>query len=40
MLLRKVRDDVLSATGKRQEPFQYSSLPSEAYYFRPVAAAR
>jgi tetratricopeptide (TPR) repeat protein len=40
MLLRKVRDDVLSATGKRQEPFQYGSLPSEAFYFRPVAAAR
>jgi tetratricopeptide (TPR) repeat protein len=34
MLLRKVRDDVLNATGKRQEPFQYGSLPSEAFYFR------
>ena len=34
LLFRKVRDDVLAATGKRQEPFTYGSLPSEALYFR------
>jgi len=34
VLFRKVRDDVLAATGKRQEPFTYGSLPSEAFYFR------
>ncbi len=34
LLFRKVRDDVLAATGKRQEPFTYGSLPSEAFYFR------
>ena len=26
------RDDVLKATGRRQEPFVYGSLPSEAFY--------
>ena len=34
LLFRKVRDDVLAATGRRQEPFVYSSLPGEAFYFR------
>ena len=34
LLFRKVRDDVLAATGKRQEPFTYGSLPSEPFYFR------
>ena len=34
LLFRKVRDDVLAATGRRQEPFIYGSLPSEAFYFR------
>ncbi|MBI3434689.1 MAG: caspase family protein [Proteobacteria bacterium] len=34
LLFRRVRDDVLAATGKRQEPFTYGSLPSEAFYFR------
>jgi Flp pilus assembly protein TadD len=34
MLMRKVRDDVLDATGRRQEPFVYGSLPSQAFYFR------
>jgi uncharacterized caspase-like protein len=34
LLFRKVRDDVLTATGKRQEPFTYGSLPSEPFYFR------
>ena len=33
-LFRKVRDDVLAATGRRQEPFVYGSLPAEALYFR------
>ncbi|MGL1456366.1 hypothetical protein ACSTIV_00090, partial [Vibrio parahaemolyticus] len=29
-----VRDDVMTATGKRQQPFSYGSLPgSEDYYF-------
>jgi tetratricopeptide (TPR) repeat protein len=34
LLFRKVRDDVLAMTGRRQEPFIYGSLPSEAFYFR------
>jgi uncharacterized caspase-like protein len=34
LLFRKVRDDVLAATSKRQEPFTYGSLPSEPFYFR------
>ncbi len=34
LVFRKVRDEVLSATGKRQEPFTYGSLPSEAFYFK------
>jgi tetratricopeptide (TPR) repeat protein len=34
-LFRKVRDEVLKATGRRQEPFVYGSLPAEAFYFRP-----
>ena len=34
LLFRKVRDDVLALTGRRQEPFIYGSLPSEAFYFR------
>jgi tetratricopeptide (TPR) repeat protein len=34
MLFRRVRDDVLAATQRRQEPFIYGSLPSEPYYFR------
>jgi uncharacterized caspase-like protein len=34
LVFRKVRDDVLAATGKRQEPFTYGSLPSEAFYFK------
>jgi len=29
-----VRDQVLTATGKRQEPFLYGSLPSENLYFK------
>jgi uncharacterized caspase-like protein len=33
MLFRSVRDEVLSATGRQQEPFVYGSLPSESFYF-------
>ena len=33
-LFRRVRDEVLAATGDRQEPFIYSSLPADAFYFR------
>jgi hypothetical protein len=29
-----VRDDVLTATGRRQEPFVYGSLPASEFYFR------
>ncbi len=34
LLFRKVRDDVLAATGRKQEPFTYGSLPSEELFFR------
>jgi len=37
-LFRLVRDDVLTATGRKQEPFVYGSLPGEDFYFAaPVA---
>jgi tetratricopeptide (TPR) repeat protein len=37
-LFRLIRDDVLAATGRRQEPFVYGSLPGEDFYFAaPVA---
>ncbi|MET3843799.1 tetratricopeptide (TPR) repeat protein [Bradyrhizobium sp. OAE829] len=39
MLFRFVRDDVLAATGRQQEPFVYGSLPSEPFYFRRAATA-
>lgn len=39
MLFRFVRDDVLAATGRQQEPFVYGSLPSEPFYFRREATA-
>jgi tetratricopeptide (TPR) repeat protein len=39
MLFRFVRDDVLAATGRQQEPFVYGSLPSEPFYFRIAATA-
>jgi tetratricopeptide (TPR) repeat protein len=32
-LFRLVRDDVLAATGRMQEPFVYGSLPGEDFYF-------
>ena len=34
-LFRLVRDDVLSATDRAQEPFVYGSLPGEDFFFRP-----
>ena len=34
-LFRLVRDDVLKATGQKQEPFVYGSLPGEDLFFRP-----
>ncbi|MBR1247514.1 caspase family protein [Bradyrhizobium sp. AUGA SZCCT0169] len=39
MLFRFVRDDVMAATGRQQEPFVYGSLPSEPFYFRSAATA-
>ncbi len=36
-LFRKIRDDVLSKTGRRQEPFLYGSLSAELLYFRPAS---
>jgi hypothetical protein len=33
MLFRLVRDDVVAATKRRQEPFTYGSLPGEDFYF-------
>ncbi len=36
-LFRKVRDRVLEATRKRQEPYLYGSLSSETLYFRAAA---
>ena len=38
-LFRFVRDDVLIATGRQQEPFVYGSLLSEPFYFRAAATA-
>ena len=34
-LFRKVRDHVLEATGGRQEPFTYGSLPGKRIYLKP-----
>jgi len=34
-LFRLVRDDVLAATERKQEPFVYGSLPGEDFFFRP-----
>ena len=33
LLFRRVRDDVLKTTDRRQEPFIYGSLPGENFYF-------
>jgi uncharacterized caspase-like protein len=38
-LFRLVRDDVLAATGRKQEPFVYGSLPGEDFYFVPPMAS-
>jgi Caspase domain len=35
-LFRLVRDEVLAATGRRQEPFIYGSLPGEDFFFAPA----
>ncbi len=37
LLFRSVRDDVLSQTGRQQEPFTYGSLSGNAFYFVPTA---
>ncbi|HEX8416927.1 MAG TPA: caspase family protein, partial [Methylobacterium sp.] len=39
-LFRLVRDDVMAATGRRQEPFVYGSLPGEDFFFVGDAATR
>jgi tetratricopeptide (TPR) repeat protein len=33
-VFRRVHDEVLAATGKRQQPFTYGALPSESFVFR------
>ena len=33
LLFRKVRDEVMAATGIRQEPYIYGSLPNETFHF-------
>ncbi len=33
LLFRRVRDDVLKATDRKQEPFIYGSLPGENFFF-------
>jgi uncharacterized caspase-like protein len=38
LLFRSVRDDVLNATGRTQEPFTYGSLSGQALYFRAAGA--
>lgn len=35
LLFRSVRDDVLTSTGRVQEPFTYGSLSGNAFYFVP-----
>jgi hypothetical protein len=39
MLFRFVRDDVLAAAGREQEPFVCGSLPSEPFSFHTAATA-
>ncbi|SFL16154.1 Caspase domain-containing protein [Falsiroseomonas stagni DSM 19981] len=34
LMFRRVRDDVLTATARRQEPFIYASLPGEEIFLR------
>jgi uncharacterized caspase-like protein len=38
-LFRNVRDDVMKATNREQQPFVYGSLPREAIYLHPNAPA-
>ncbi|MFL5283843.1 MAG: SUMF1/EgtB/PvdO family nonheme iron enzyme [Rhodopila sp.] len=40
LFFRSVRDAVLRATGNRQEPFVFSSLGAEPFYFHPRAVNR
>ena len=37
-LFRKVRDRVMTATGRRQEPYLYGSLPGESLFFKHAEA--
>jgi uncharacterized caspase-like protein len=39
LLFRSVRDDVLAATDRTQEPFTYGSLSGQAFYFRAAGEA-
>lgn len=39
LLFRRVRDDVLAATGNQQEPATYGSLPGEPFYLTADASA-
>ena len=39
LLFGRVRDDVLSSTGRRQEPFTYGSLGGDAIYLNPPKPA-
>ncbi|MCC6006104.1 MAG: caspase family protein [Rhodobacteraceae bacterium] len=39
LMFRKVRDQVMQSTGRRQEPFTYGSLPSRSIYLNPPMAA-
>ncbi|MEN3376451.1 MAG: hypothetical protein V7604_1806 [Hyphomicrobiales bacterium] len=39
-VFRKVRDDVMAATNRRQQPFVYGSLSSKAIYLRAPDAAQ
>jgi hypothetical protein len=38
-LFRRVRDDVMSATHREQQPFVYGSLSKEEIYLKPAAAS-
>ena len=40
LFFRSVRDDVLKATNNQQEPFVFSSLGAEPFYFHPRPANR
>lgn len=39
MVFRKVRDEVMKKTARRQQPFIYGSLPGREYYLVPPRAA-